>query len=495
MSRRVVLKETLVYGVGTYLSQLLSAIRGMVIAGMLGPSLYGLWKVVQVGLDYLAYTHLGALHGMARQLPIAKKEGDTAGDRTFRSVALAFTWTSAVIGGLLTILVANLLDATPGIVWMGVAVLLIPVQLFRFLHMICLADGRFAVLSSANLLLASVSFAVMVLLVPTFQVMGVLAGLAAGYLAGILFGWLRGIYSHPPQWDYFKPGNSRKAIWSLLVVGFPFMTVDALFVVWQGVDRLALATVYGANTPSLGHYGLAAMIASFAIQLPQVITRVLFRRTVRTFGTGESVATLDMTEKRKYIDLPVQAVSGATPILFVLCAIASQALLPLALPEYIPAGPLIVVLLFAAYWTGVGLMVRHVYTGSNQQVRLGVFYAGAIVLTLGVIYADAFLGGGRLGPMAGAVGMLCASIVFALTALMDTARLMHYAKGATVRLLASAIWPAIPFALWAWFEGLAPHSTAGALDGDLLLWNTMIGIAWTAPSLAWTLWVLSRRRS
>ena len=50
-TRRKILWETVLYGTGTFLSQTISALRGLVIAGMLEPATYGLWKSIQVGLD------------------------------------------------------------------------------------------------------------------------------------------------------------------------------------------------------------------------------------------------------------------------------------------------------------------------------------------------------------------------------------------------------------------------------------------------------------
>ncbi|MCA9438717.1 MAG: hypothetical protein KC978_23225, partial [Candidatus Omnitrophica bacterium] len=50
------IRETVLYGTGTLIAQVISALRGVLIASILGPATYGLWKSVQVAYDWLAYT-------------------------------------------------------------------------------------------------------------------------------------------------------------------------------------------------------------------------------------------------------------------------------------------------------------------------------------------------------------------------------------------------------------------------------------------------------
>lgn len=102
---RKILQETAIYGAGTFLSQVLSGLRGMMMAGMLGPSEYGFWKVIQVGIDYLSYSHIGFLHGLARQVPFYRSCGDKDKETEARSRALMVTWISSVLAGLGAILV------------------------------------------------------------------------------------------------------------------------------------------------------------------------------------------------------------------------------------------------------------------------------------------------------------------------------------------------------------------------------------------------------
>lgn len=485
---RRVLQETVVYGTGTVLAQILSGLRGMMVARLLGPSEYGFWKVIQVGIDYLSYSHLGFLHGLAKQVPFYRSRGEKEKETQARSRVLWVTLVSSVLAGLAAILAAFPLSRETWFAWIGLAVILIPAQLFRYLHMTCLADGRFAVLSGANLLMAVVMFAVMYLAIPWWGIYGVFVGLAVGYLSGVLLGWRRGIFVVPsfPVSAWRSP-----VVRDLILTGFPFMCVDGLFIVWQGIDRLALASLYGARSPALGHYGLAVMIASFAIQIPQVPNRVLFRRTVGDFTRQPDGSVTAPRDLRRHVDLPTFAVAGWAPVLLAPCLLGSMAVIHLFLPEYTAAIAPTAWQLLSCYWIGVGMLVRNVFTATNRQWRLGGIYGIAIVLTGGTIYLDWWLSGGhsRLGISAGGVGALLGAMVAALLSLIDTARWLHYSSKDLMVLLAKSSLPFLPFAAWTWWVVRIPRPWGQidrAMMNDLAV-LMILGLVLCAPAALWVL--------
>jgi O-antigen/teichoic acid export membrane protein len=467
-SHKSIIKETVVYGVGTFVAQVISALRGMMVAGFLGPVEYGFWKVIQVGLDYLGYSHAGFLHGMARQLPVYRQRGEDKEDACARLSVFRATLLTAALAGAGAVICTAGRPRSTWFAWIGLAALLIPVQLFRYQHMICLADGRFAVLSMANLLMAVFSFAVMWLVIPWWGLYGVFAGLGVGYGSGLVFGWIRGIF--PPLWRAGPPplaGAERlRVLKDLLWTGFPFMCADGLFVVWQGADRLALASIHGARSEALGYYGLAVMIASFAIQIPQVVSRVLFRRTVRAFGGQDDGDQGVQPNLQKHLELPTLALAGWTPILLGLCLIGSRAVIHLYLPGYREAVASTALLLMACYWSGIGLLVRNVYTATNRQWRLGIIYLATITVCLGAIYGDWWLGGGepRLGILAGALGMLLGSVCYAVLSILDNSLFLEYEFRQSLNLVGKIVLAFIPYALWSWWL-VATRGEWGAWSG------------------------------
>ncbi|MCG3198636.1 MAG: hypothetical protein GHCLOJNM_03140 [bacterium] len=485
---RAVLKETVVYGVGTFLSQTLSALRGLVVAGWLGPSAYGFWKVIQVALDYLGYTHFGFLHGLAKQLPVYRARADAESGSRARSLVLGITLLSAFLAAGLTILVTSGLPAAVWLAWVALAGTLIPNQLFRYLHMTCLADGRFAVLSMANLMHAVLSFFVMWLTVRAWGVVGVLGGLAAGALAGCAFGWARGIFREPPSLGW-RDSRSKPILRDLFRAGLPFMCADGLFVVWQGSDRLMLASLYGAGA-DLGHYGLAVMIASFAIQIPQVVSRVLFRRTVSAFGRKEMEGST--SPLRRHLDLPAVVVAGWTPLLFGTYLIGSRWVVHLFLPAFMEAEISTALLLLACYWSGIGLLIRNIYTATDRQWRLGGIYALCLAAGAGVIYGDQWLSGGAsgLGIAAGGVGMLVGSFLYAGFSLVDNGLYLKLPVHEIARLFIRLLIPFGCYSMWTWWV-VSRGGDWSALSGSVALEAAIslgVCLVLCGPTAAWSLW-------
>ena len=455
-NRLGILKEASIYGLGTVTAQVVSAIRGLVIAGMLGPSSYGLWKSLQVGLDYLGYTHLGVLHGMSRKIPLDRATGS---DERLRITAKVGFWI-AVLSSLMTGCVVVVWTWGYGSpfreLWIAIAGLLVLGQLIRYLAMRCQADGRLGVLSFAELLWAVVSFAAMYLLVPYWGVLGVLIGMGAGFATAVVVACLQGIFPAPHElFAKEKPGASFRVFRELLSTGFPFMFVDGLFVVWQRIDRLVLVFLFGAESNQLGWYGLATMVASFAIQVPQIQMRVLFRRTLHAANQLPADGGFDPGRLRKHLEMPVMAVACTTPLLFGLGTALTWFLIRWFLPEYIQAESSVALLMLACYWSAVGIAVRNLYTAMNRQWTLAVIYSVAILATVAAILALSRTGEGGPGAeiLIGGYGMLAGSVLFGNLALWDTSRVCGLAFVERGRLLLIGWGPFALFAIWAWVAG------------------------------------------
>lgn len=447
------IQESVVYGTGTLVSQVISALRGLMIASMLGPASYGLWKSVQVVLEWLPYTHFGVLHGMARQIPLSRRSGDPLEENASRGTGLFASVVSGIVAGGLLIAVTYRTSEVAWGIWVGIAGLVFLTQLFRFVHMICLADGRFAVLSASNLILAILSFVLMAVSVPSYGVYGVLLGLGGGYVGALILAGWRSI---------FRGGWRGYSLWGmtqrLAVTGFPFMAVDGLFVFWQRLDRMVLIPFYGAESVALGYYGLATMVASFAIQIPQVFTRVLFRRTVPVFGNEVEDTVEARTARKRHLETPCLLVSSISPLLLSLGTLASWLMVFYFLPEYSSfrknesAGceESIALLMFAAYGCGVGLAFRNIYTGINRQWRLAGIYGiacfASILPPVLVLSGVGEVEVSRIG-IAG-WGMALGSALFMVLTLVDCCRLRGSSPHETHLLLWRALGPGIVYLVW-----------------------------------------------
>jgi O-antigen/teichoic acid export membrane protein len=53
----------------TAISHVINMAGGLVVARLLGPMLYGIWKSVQLAMEYTAFSNLGSINGLDRTCP------------------------------------------------------------------------------------------------------------------------------------------------------------------------------------------------------------------------------------------------------------------------------------------------------------------------------------------------------------------------------------------------------------------------------------------
>ena len=68
-------------------------VRGVLIAGVLGPNNYGVWSIFNVIMSYIPYTHFGLLDGMTKQIPLLKGKGSFEHLKVMRDTA----WSALIV--------------------------------------------------------------------------------------------------------------------------------------------------------------------------------------------------------------------------------------------------------------------------------------------------------------------------------------------------------------------------------------------------------------
>ena len=77
MSKKIrILKDIFSYSSSSYISQAIGLFSGIWIAGKLGPENFGFYNALTLVLGYAAYSELGVLSTMSRDLPYHKGQND-----------------------------------------------------------------------------------------------------------------------------------------------------------------------------------------------------------------------------------------------------------------------------------------------------------------------------------------------------------------------------------------------------------------------------------
>ncbi|MGF1573070.1 MAG: lipopolysaccharide biosynthesis protein [Sumerlaeia bacterium] len=99
-NRKLVSDTTKVTG-AVGLAYLINLIGGLFIAHILGASRYGVWKAVQLVMEYTAYSNLGSNHGIDRQCPALVSANQNSQYKRLLSTSITF---SLILSGLFSLI-------------------------------------------------------------------------------------------------------------------------------------------------------------------------------------------------------------------------------------------------------------------------------------------------------------------------------------------------------------------------------------------------------
>ena len=123
MTRRLV-RDLPYASIAYYLSEAFYMIRGLVLAGILGPASFGIWTSMRMVLTLGAYAHIGAHGGMLQRSAFLSGAGEEDRADAYRRVAAAVSLTgSFAVAAVLVAVVAS--TAAPTGVWMALAAVLV----------------------------------------------------------------------------------------------------------------------------------------------------------------------------------------------------------------------------------------------------------------------------------------------------------------------------------------------------------------------------------
>src|SRR3990172_8232385 len=132
-----------VYG-ATLFAQAISGVRSLAVAALLGPQQFGLWKSLQLGLSYSAWSDFGALRGLGRQVPLLRGEGRMAEVEAVQRAAwtLLTVFTTAVAAALMGA-GAWTSDATLGRGLMAMALVVLTTRILFYFFELATAQKAF----------------------------------------------------------------------------------------------------------------------------------------------------------------------------------------------------------------------------------------------------------------------------------------------------------------------------------------------------------------
>ncbi len=350
---------------GNLASSILSLVGGLLQARLVGPSVQGLFRGIQLVLGYTRFLQLGILNGLNRELPYFFGKGDRQRLHELASAAQAWALTLGVTVGLglagvsAWFAVHGEFELAAG--WASNAVLAF---IFFYATMYLQATYRtahdFARLSLINVVQNATALAFLVFVV-IWGFYGVCLRAVLSVLVALALYYCWQPIRVGPKWN-------TQHLKHLLLVGLPIFFVGELGMFWELFDGTLVWGNLGQK--ELGYYYIVGTLRTTMNLFPVAVGQVLYPRMVEQYGrTGRIGGLLRMLIK------PTLALAVGMLPLVVLGWWLAAPMTRLLLPNYMGAVPAMRWVLLVCY-VNCFSDVNNIY----NVVRRQELYTVAIVL-------------------------------------------------------------------------------------------------------------------
>lgn len=267
-------KLSIANGVG----YLINLVGGLILARILSPALYGVWKNIQLTVQYTAYSHFGATLALGKLCPGRVSRNRTAEYSRLMHASFAFSFTVGSIVGALILLGAVFVPPGPWRVGMLSLVFLVPIQqIYTHADLALTFEKKFGIKAWQLFITTTARVLLSLALALKFDLAGALAAYVATLLWNSVVMWRR---SDLPL--AFRPNFAL--VRRLIRVGLPFTAITFGEMVLATADKWLVAAMVSATDNGIYQMAFYALpvVTLIPTSLRQVyVTEVLdiFERT------------------------------------------------------------------------------------------------------------------------------------------------------------------------------------------------------------------------
>jgi O-antigen/teichoic acid export membrane protein len=385
--RRGRLRQLALYGASRTTVEGLIGLRGVVLAALLGPTLFGVWALFRLGLRYLGLAALGIHRGIEVEVSADEHPSDPGSRRPWgRAAAGYLVGVGGVLGGIAVVASFGVSSPARETLW-AVSAGLLAERLWMYGTSYMRAAGylrRFAIIELAQ---AGVSLVLTALLALTWGLTGAYLGFVLALVAGLI---LLG------RFVPFLPLLSPSRVRQLLRVGVPLSLAALATTLLTTVDRLIVAGFEG--TEALGLYSFGVAVSSLGATAALVVRTVVFRDVyaqARREG-GERAAD-------RHLDDTVVPVACLLPPLLGLVGVALGPVIALLAPRYLEILPVARLFVFIGVGTGFMSLGTIGVVATRRQRLLPLLTLGGLLANALAAVAALQMGFGLLGVAVGAL--------------------------------------------------------------------------------------------
>jgi O-antigen/teichoic acid export membrane protein len=302
-----------------------SLVRDVIIAAVMGPAAFGLWRVCGVALRLSVESHTGALSALAVDGPVHRGAGHVDAARALEQRAVSLTLFLGILAAAVAAAALCLVGGTHLYVaaaFLGVTVIL--QQQFFADTSVLRSRGVFGRVAVAQVVFSIVHLTALFWLVPSHFLTGAMASWGIALFAAVIM--MRQNTAEPMPMPRPAPVGGE-----LVRRGMATYLVGLTFVVLLQSDQVVVGALLGAE--ALGHYGLLTRLGTALLFLPDAFGGTLLPFAGQRFGrSGEDPASLSAIGEGSVRRLAFLSAAGLA------CALAgADVIVTRMLPNYAPA--------------------------------------------------------------------------------------------------------------------------------------------------------------
>ncbi|MBP1908197.1 oligosaccharide flippase family protein [Methanolobus bombayensis] len=379
------------YSAVRLVTRILLILRGIIVARLLGPSLFGIWNILLVFLSYSQHSHLGLREAMLKEIPFYKGRMEPERSELVKNtVYYEMIFISLAISASLLLASFLLPDTYSSVFITGlrlIALVVILQQLYSFYLGLLAANSNFIVIGKITLIFTFLSVITIYPLILMYELNGAIFSITISYVIAL-------ILIRKTKRYIFHMNIRFDEIVRLLKVGFPLLLISFMYELLGSIDKLMIAGLI--NETELGYYSIGVVIANLIFYVPSVIGSVIFPSMMEIRG-----ATDKLNHLKNYIIEPTFALSYLMPLIIGVTYLMFPLFIKGILPEYIPgvnAAKILVVLMF---FMSLSTISNKFAIAIDKQSSLFMLQIFALFLNVALNYTFIMIGWGIEGVSLG----------------------------------------------------------------------------------------------
>ncbi len=359
----------------SYCDMLLGVVRGILVMRAIGPTARGLMRLVHLFGRYLSNSHLGSLHGLSKELPLAlgrDNHEDATHIENVGTTAVVLLATLASGGMLAYALLGPGMQGPTRLTLAIGAGTILGGQAIALYRVVLRAWGTYSVLAVAAMVMSLAQFGLIVGGALLFGLMGAMWGWLAAVTITLLYFAVAGNF-------YIRPHLDRPMLWRLIRVGMPIAGVLFSGILLRTIDGVLVVRYFDAYR--FGLYSVAMQIAAYLYRIPEAVGFVLMPRLWERYGADRRLEGL-----RDYVLRPILAAGLIMPILAGFVFIIMPVMINTIIPKFSPAIFAAQVLSLAAVFLALPVAADGALIAFNEE-RIVIVnkLAGAAVAAAGML--------------------------------------------------------------------------------------------------------------